>query len=250
VADISERPDDAEYTKYLWLVQQMADVAFDDDAVQQVAHFRVRDVFFSAIMAASSAVLAGLGDDIGRDKEAEELRLMAARFRAGVASTVDPATGLARDYDVLAGQWIGTETVSGFAPLVSGGDPDLLAAQRELLQGPRWMGFPDLRFPLPPSTSPASDAFRPRTYWRGPVWPFLNLLLGWAAARDGEAGLYGRLRSASLQQLADLQFGEYYEPFTGEPLGSLAQAWTAAAALEWMGAESVPGQSETPESNQ
>ena len=250
VADISERPDDAEYTKYLWLVQQMVDVAFDDDAVQQVAHFRVRDVFFSAIMAASSAVLAGLGDDIGRDKEAEELRLMAARFRAGVASTVDPATGLARDYDVLAGQWIGTETVSGFAPLVSGGDPDLLAAQRELLQGPRWMGFPDLRFPLPPSTSPASDAFRPRTYWRGPVWPFLNLLLGWAAARDGEAGLYGRLRSASLQQLADLQFGEYYEPFTGEPLGSLAQAWTAAAALEWMGAESFPGQSETPESNQ
>jgi hypothetical protein len=250
VADISERPDDAEYTKYLWLVQQMADVAFDDDAVQQVAHFRVRDVFFSAIMAASSAVLAGLGDDIGRDKEAEELRLMAARFQAGVASTVDPATGLARDYDVLAGQWIGTETVSGFAPLVSGGDPDLLAAQRELLQGPRWMGFPDLRFPLPPSTSPASDAFRPRTYWRGPVWPFLNLLLGWAAARDGEAGLYGRLRSASLQQLADLQFGEYYEPFTGEPLGSLAQAWTAAAALEWMGAESFPGQSETPESNQ
>ncbi|MHC6229214.1 glucosylglycerate hydrolase [Arthrobacter sp. MMS24-T111] len=235
VADASERPDDAEYTKYLWLVQQMAEVKFDDTAVQDVVDFRVRDVFFSAIMAASSEVLAGLALELGREQDALELQGMAARFRAGVASTVDPETGLARDYDVLAKEWIGTETVSGFAPLVAGGDPALLAAQRDLLRGPRWMGFPELRFPLPPSTSPASGAFRPRTYWRGPVWPFLNLLLGWASARDGATGLFEELRSASLQQLSDLQFGEYYEPFTGEPLGSLAQAWTAAAALEWMG---------------
>lgn len=239
VADASERPDDAEYTKYLWLVQQMAEVKFDDAAVQDAVDFRVRDVFFSAIMAASSEVLAGLAGELGRDQEAGELRTMAARFRAGVASTVDPVTGLARDYDVLAQEWIGTETVSGFAPLVAGGDPALLAAQRELLAGPRWMGFPGLRFALPPSTSPAAEAFRPRTYWRGPVWPFLNLLLGWACARDGEDALFETLRSASLEQLSDLQFGEYYEPFTGEPLGSLAQAWTAAAALEWVG--SAPG---------
>ncbi|HKU02848.1 MAG TPA: glycogen debranching protein [Arthrobacter sp.] len=237
VADASERPDDTEYTKYLWLVQQMAGVGFDDTAVQDAVDFRVRDVFFSAILAASSDVLAGLADELGRNHEAGELRDMAARFREGVASTVDPATGLARDYDVLAREWIGTETVSGFAPLVAGGDPALLAAQRELLRGPRWMGFPGLRFPLPPSTSPANEAFRPRTYWRGPVWPFLNLLLGWACARDGESGLFETLKSASLEQLSDLQFGEYYEPFTGEPLGSLSQAWTAAAALEWMGSQ-------------
>jgi glucosylglycerate hydrolase len=29
-------------------------------------------------------------------------------------------------------------------------------------------------------------------------------------------------------------FGEYYEPFTGEPLGSMDQSWTAAVALEWL----------------
>lgn len=234
VADASERPDDAEYAKYLWLVQQMASVGFDDQAVQEIVDFRVRDVFFSGIMAASTQVLADLAADIGRP-EAAELRDLAERFRRGVASTVDPETGLARDYDVLAGQWISTETVSGFAPLVSGGDPELLSRQRELLQGKDWMAFPGMRFALPPSTSPASAAFRPRTYWRGPVWPFLNLLLGWASDRDGQADLHKTLRSESLQQLADLTFAEYYEPFTAEPLGSLAQAWTAAAALEWLG---------------
>jgi hypothetical protein len=235
VADPSERPDDAEYTKYLWLVQQMASVKFDDGAIHDTVHFRVRDVFFSAIMAASSDVLAGLGDELGRTGDAAELRALAQRFRDGVASTVDPATGLARDYDVLAREWVATDTVSGFAPLVAGGDSGLLQSQRELLRGPAWMGHPSLRFPLPPSTSPSSPAFRPRTYWRGPVWPFLNLLLGWACARDSQDDLYRQLRSASIEQLGDLSFGEYYEPFTGEPLGSPNQAWTAAAALEWLG---------------
>jgi hypothetical protein len=235
VADASERPDDDEYTKYLWLVQQMADAGFDDRAVQETVDFRVRDVFFSAVMAASTEVLAGLAEEIGRAEDAAELRATAQRFRDGVAATVDPTTGLARDYDVRAGQWIATDTVSGFAPLVAGGDPALLERQRQLLEGPEWMGYPRLKFRLPPSTSPASPAFRARTYWRGPVWPFLDLLLGWAAARNGQHRLRQTLRSESLLQLSDLKFGEYYEPFTGEALGSLAQAWTAAAALEWLG---------------
>jgi hypothetical protein len=28
------------------------------------------------------------------------------------------------------------------------------------------------------------------------------------------------------------RFAEYFEPFTGEPLGSLDQSWTAAVALD------------------
>ncbi len=29
-------------------------------------------------------------------------------------------------------------------------------------------------------------------------------------------------------------FGEYFEPFTGELLGSEDQSWTAAIALDWL----------------
>lgn len=235
VGGADERPTDAEYTRYLWLVEQMRSVSYDDARVAQVIDFRVRDVFFSAVLAAASEVLAGIGDELGRGSAASELREIAARFRAGVAATVDPATGLARDFDVRAGEWIARETIAGFAPLVAGGPDVLLAAQRALLRGERWMGHPALRFPLPPSTSPESPDFRRRAYWRGPVWPFVDLLLGWAVARDGAAGLADQLRTASLDQLADLSFAEYYDPISGEPLGSRAQAWTAAAALEWLG---------------
>jgi hypothetical protein len=235
VADLSERPSDAEYQRYLWLVEQKRSVGYDDAAILPIAAFRVRDVFFSAILAAASDVLAGIGEDLGRFTEAAELRTIARRFRAGVTSTIDPISGLARDQDVLTGTWIAPETVAGFAPLVSGGFADLLARQSRIIRGRRWMGHAGLAYPLPPSTSPASPDFRPCTYWRGPVWPFLTLLLGWAATRDGDLVLAKELRSASLDQLSDLEFAEYYEPFTGAPLGSRQQSWTAAAALEWLG---------------
>nr|MBA2518643.1 hypothetical protein [Chloroflexia bacterium] len=42
------------------------------------------------------------------------------------------------------------------------------------------------------------------------------------------------LRAAALDQLAAIDFAEYVEPFTGEPLGSLDQSWTAAVALDWL----------------
>ena len=37
-----------------------------------------------------------------------------------------------------------------------------------------------------------------------------------------------------LRQASDGTFAEYYEPFTGEPLGSMQQSWTAAAVLDWL----------------
>ena len=43
------------------------------------------------------------------------------------------------------------------------------------------------------------------------------------------------LRREGLRQVSDGTFAEYYEPFTGEPLGSMQQSWTAAAVLDWLG---------------
>jgi hypothetical protein len=123
VASPAERPTDREYARYLWLIEQMRSVDYDDRRVREVIDFRVRDVFFSAILAAASEVLAGVGDELGRSADAAELRAVAARFRAGVAATVDPRPGLARDQDVRTGGWLGPLTIAGFAPLVAGAGP-------------------------------------------------------------------------------------------------------------------------------
>ena len=33
------------------------------------------------------------------------------------------------------------------------------------------------------------------------------------------------------------EFAEYFEPFTGKPLGSPQQSWTAAVALDWLASD-------------
>ncbi|HEY3262994.1 MAG TPA: glycogen debranching protein [Pseudonocardiaceae bacterium] len=236
VGDSSQRPSDLEYDRYLWLVEQMRRVGYDDDKVRETCAFAVQDVFVSAIMALSCDVLAELGEDAHAPAaDVADLRSWAARFRAGVASMVDPATGLARDFDLRAGSWLSEPTVAGFAPLLCGGlDRDAERRMLMLLDSPAWAGDPRLCTAVPPSTSPRSPAFRPREYWRGPQWPVVAWLLGWAFGRRGWAERAALLRSEGMRLVGHGHFAEYYEPFTGEPLGSMRQSWTAAAVLDWL----------------
>jgi len=62
----------------------------------------------------------------------------------------------------------------------------------------------------------------------------LSWLIWWSLRRAGEEDRAERMRVAALEQLAGSNFAEYYEPFTGEPLGSPDQSWTAAVALDWL----------------
>ena len=68
----------------------------------------------------------------------------------------------------------------------------------------------------------------------------VNWLLWWSLLRAGESERAEQLRRAALEQLTAGDFAEYYEPFAGEPIGSLAQSWTAAVALDWLAAGSRP----------
>jgi glucosylglycerate hydrolase len=125
--------------------------------------------------------------------------------------------------------------VAGFAPLVAGGlRPRRFASLLKTFKSSSFIGYPGLRRPLPPSTSPEDGGFNPRTYWRGPVWPMIDWLLWWAFVRAGEHRLAERVRESSLEQIAEGGFAEYFEPFTGAPLGSREQSWTAAVVLDWL----------------
>ncbi|WP_163544846.1 glucosylglycerate hydrolase [Occultella kanbiaonis] len=233
VADVEQRPADADYDRYLWLVEQLVSVGYEDAAAREVIDFRVGDVFFTATHALSAAVLATMGDRLGRTAQARTLRGMAARARAAVAATADPETGHARDFDMRAEEWLRADTIGGFAALICGAEPDVYAALTSDLLGPDWCGHPRLANPLPPTTSPDSPAFVSRNYWRGPQWPVITWLFTWALRHHGHAEAAQTIATAGRNQLADGTFSEYYDAVTGAPLGSRNQSWTAAAALAW-----------------
>ena len=237
ITDPSQRPSDGEYDRYLWLLEEMKSVRYDDARLPSVMSFAVEDVFVSSIFSVACEVLADIGEEYKQPySDVSDLYHWAARFRSGVVDTTDERSGAARDYDLRADAWIRTETVAQFAPLLSGGLPHRQErALLKLFEGPRFCGHPDLRFALIPSTSPVSKDFRPREYWRGPVWPVLTWLFSWAFARRGWSERSLMLRREGLRQARDGTFAEYYEPFTGEALGSMQQSWTAAAVLDWLG---------------
>jgi glucosylglycerate hydrolase len=240
VSDPSHRPTNEEYDRYLWLLELLKRERYDEAEIYDSHPFLVKDVLFSAILVAANEALLEIARVVDAPEENRALiEAWISRGRGGLEDQWDPDLGLCLDRDVLTGESPRVRTIAGFAPLVAGGlGEERLRETMETLDSPAFAGNPDLHRPLPPSTSPKEPAFHPRSYWRGPVWPVANWLLWWSLIRAGEPSRAAQIRRETLGQLAESGFAEYFEPFTGEPLGSNEQSWTAAIALDMLAVES------------
>jgi len=236
LGDPAQRPTNWDYDRYLWLVELLRTCRYDDEQIRRHYPFQIKDVFFSAVLVAANAALLDLADAAGAGAgDRDEVAGWLDRGRAGLAGQFDAGSGLCADYDVRAGEQIRLRTFAGFAPLFARtGDAGQRAVQLRLLDSADFCGNPRLRWPLLPSTSPAEPAFEPRNYWRGPVWPVIDWLLWQSLTELGCADRAAGLRTDSLAQVAGAgEFSEYFDPFTGAPLGSPRQSWTAAVVLDW-----------------
>ena len=236
VGDASERPTDREYDRYLWLIEEMRRAEYDQRKIVENSSFLVGDVFITALFAVSCDVLIELGKEFDEPPELlDDLTQWAADAREAVAASCHSVSGMARDRDLRANRWLDTQTVAGFSPLLCGGAPDDVQLRLlSLLDSDRWCGHPELLAPVPPSVSPMRPGFNPRQYWRGPQWPVVVWLFSWAFERRGWHERARRMRDGGVRLTDDGSFGEYYQPFTGEPLGSTDQSWTAAVVLDWL----------------
>jgi hypothetical protein len=233
-----ERPTDEEYVRFLWLVELIKRARCDEGALNDSHPFLVKDVLFSAILVAANEALVEIARVVGASED--DIALVEGwigRGREGLEERWDQELGLCLDYDLRRDAPLRARTIAGFAPLVAGGiEAGELEAALRTLYSPYFLGYPKLRRPLPPSTSPEEPRFHPRNYWRGPMWPVMAWLFWRSLELAGEVERAQAMRRAALQELAEGGFAEYFEPFTGEPLGSDNQSWTAAVALDWLAA--------------
>jgi glucosylglycerate hydrolase len=241
VDDPSERPSDEEYARYIWLVELIKRASSGEGEIYESHPFLVKDVLFSAILVTANEALLEIAEVVDApDDERVRISAWTERGRRGLQGCWSPELDLCLDHDLRQDAPSRVRTVAGFAPMVAGGlDPGRLEILMQTLDSTAFLGRKDLYLPLPPSSSPTEPRFHPRSYWRGPIWPVVTWLLWRSLVREGEVGRAEALRLAALHQLSEGGIAEYFEPFTGEPLGSDGQSWTAAVALDWIAADTA-----------
>lgn len=241
VADASQRPTRAQYDRYLWIVDRLIDARYRVDEAYTTLPFRMKDVFFSAILVAANEALLRIS--VFADASIEQVEIIESwveRGRRGLAQQWNEERTMCCDRDLVADRDVFVRTIASFSPIIAGGlTPERREALLNVWSSAEMTGHPDLRWKLPPSTSPSEATFDPRAYWRGPIWPVMNWLFWWALERGGGCDAADQLKRQGIQQIQEIGFAEYVEPFTGEPLGSMDQSWTAAVLLDWLAGDDL-----------
>jgi glycogen debranching enzyme len=220
-----ERPTDIDYDRYLSIVSQLRRHGYRPPSLED-SPFVYVDLCFNAILAVAEADLAWLWMELG--EAGDRAGDAAERIRAALAARWDDEAA------VYAGDEGVTGTVADVFPLYAG-VPDEQQSRRlfaEALWSPHHYG-PSAEAPWAvTSAAKSSAAFDSRRYWRGPVWVNINWFLIRGLERVGLNAEAQDLQRLTLELVERSGFSEYYEPSTGEPLGSDSFSWSAALTLD------------------
>jgi mannosylglycerate hydrolase len=229
IADASERPSDAEYDRYVYLVGLFRELAYEPSRIREAAPFALQPVLFNSLLVRSNEDLAEIARALGSD--AEPFETWAQSTASGLESLWDEERALYLDYDVIADKPVSVGTAAGLAPLYAGVPArsraermvERLAASRVPVGHSGWVVT---------SLSPTDPGFQPTRYWRGPVWPILNWALQRGLERYGYRDRAEQVRRAVVELGRNAGFWEHYDPLTGRGHGGEQFAWTAALVLD------------------
>ena len=245
-ARASERPTDAEYDRYAYLVRLHRELDYRPTPIREATPFAIQVVLFNSLLVQANRDLARIARVVGWAPDPFEA--WAARTAAGIEARLwSEEHGLYLDHDVLAGRHLRTGGAAGFAPLYAG-VPPAAWAERMVERLSRYGARMSDGSWAATSLSPEDPRFDPTRYWRGPVWPVLVWVLCRGLARYGFVAEAERSRDALIHLVRQAGFREHYDPTTGRGHGGRQFAWTAALVLdlllEPMGAALVPADAE------
>ena len=216
------RPTEADYDRYIWLVQRGRELGWDDARMARDCPFRVADPLMTFVLLRANRDLAAIADLLGEDRSEPD------RFSAEIergARTLCNADGVFGGNDLNGGGPTGSVSSASFLCWYAGIDSDAMMA--ELLSA-----FDACPYPVP-SHRIDSPGFDAKCYWRGPTWGMVNMLIGLGLREMGKTDPADRLRRRTRLLMAEHGFAEYYNPLTGHPAGGGSFTWTAAVWLAW-----------------
>lgn len=227
--DAAMRPTQAEYDRYVALVDFGRTTGWDHARIAAENPFRVADVGMTMILLRADRDLLAMARALGDTAAGDEITARVARAEAGVTWLWDENVGAWCSRDTLTGRSSGLVTSASFLSFYAGlTDPVCEAATLRHLDriGQR------VRY-LMPSLDPAEPGFQMLRYWRGPVWAVVNYMIGLGLAERGHAQAAARIRDDTCALIEHAGFYEAFDPTNGAPTGGDTFSWTAAIWLAW-----------------
>lgn len=227
----NERPDNAEYDRFAYLVKFFAARDYDEARIAAECPFLVQDVLFNALLCQGNRDLAEIARVLGEDPRPYEDRAEQTA-RAVNQKLWHEERGTYLDFDMVANEHIQACAGTNFTPLFAG-IPDTQRAQRmyHYLNSRSFCALDEACYAVPSYDKQAPE-FQPDCYWRGPVWINVDWLLYHGLRHYGMVEYAQRIRRSIFDLVEQEGFYEYYNPLTGQGLGTYQFSWTAALLLD------------------
>jgi mannosylglycerate hydrolase len=233
--DAGQRPTDAEYDRYAYLVKLYRDRDYEPGRIRDECPFVIQDVLFNSLLVQANRDLAEIARVLGADPERFEA--WAARTAWGIdAKLWDEAEGSYGDYDVRAGERVRAQTAGAFSPLFAGIPTEDRARQLKKRLTASMVAI-DGAGRVVTSVAPGDVNFDPALYWRGPAWPMINWVVHAGLRRYGFTDEAREIRNALLELVWREGFWEHYNGTTGDGQGTEQLSWTAALVLDLLNGE-------------
>ncbi len=231
------RPSDAEYRRYLYLVELFKKYRYDDERITKNCPFLIQTPLFNSILVRSNLGLIKLAKILGvNSSEIEDWNTLTVN--AMNTKLWDAQTQSYQAYDLVADAPIPNHMLAAIAGPLFAEIPDQQRAKILIAKLQREFTLPG--FYKCPSYNPNGPEFEPQRYWRGPVWINMNWMLYHGLKNYGETNLAAEVKSDSIELLSNIGFFEYFDPRKNVKKGYGGDyfSWSAALFLDWM---SAPG---------
>ncbi|MDY6953442.1 MAG: DUF547 domain-containing protein, partial [Thermodesulfobacteriota bacterium] len=230
--DPSMRPTDADYDRYVYLVDLFRECDYDEARIQKTCPFLIQDPLFNSVLCRANEALAEIARLINAspDMPLSWAKKTARAIREKLWHGEHQIFGC---FDLVANEPIHVDTAAGFLPLYAG------AATREQagliyerLDSTSFCALQQGNCFTVPNYDTQKEGFDRSNYWRGPVWININWMLAHGLRRYGYTLKADSLQKDLLQLPLRFGFYEYFDSFEGTGYGSDNFGWTAALFID------------------
>ena len=232
IADADERPTSDQYDRYVYLLELGKKNKYDGEGIAETCPFLVQDCMMNAILIKSNQALVNIAERFGFDAKylVEKNELSKKNFSKKFWNS-ELKTFVS--YDARAQKQIQHKEIGGmialFANLANDDQALCLAGQLQHLH--------ERNFYLCPSFDVDSHYFDSKRYWRGPIWPQMNLMIYHGLLNYGYKPLAEIVKSDLIELVSKTGFYEYFEAQKanvskgGKGYGGNNFSWTSSSIL-------------------